>query len=126
MVEGFSFDTWCEHLGACIGKPSSKQWRAFHKHEKRVTKTQLIFSKIGLLPISVQQKAKNSRSFAISRFGWTKRFPSCEVVQDYRLQEVEDLGTFFKTQCLSSSFNGRSSWGLRWHYLEIGAVVGFA
>ena len=66
VVEGSRFASWCEHLGAC----SLSQWRAFQKHQRRMDKSHFVSFKVGLLPVVVQQKIKDVRAFALSRFSF--------------------------------------------------------
>ena len=95
-VQDVHFLGWCEHLGACIGSPPARQWRAFPKHQRRLDKAEGASFKIGLLPVVVQHKVLDSRCFSISRFayGWINRFPPTKWCQRLDQKVWKSLGQY--------------------------------
>ena len=65
LVEGTTFDTWFEHLWACVGKPTAKQWREF----------------------------RNS-SFPRFSYGWIGRFPLVKWCRTIDSKTWKTLGHF--------------------------------
>lgn len=95
-VLGVHFLCWCEHLGACIGCPPVRQWRAFPKHQRRLDKAEGASFKIGLLPVVVRRKVLDSRCFSISRFayGWINRLPPTKWCQRLDQKVWKSLGEY--------------------------------
>lgn len=60
VVEGIRFESWCEHLGACIGRPSFSQWRAFKNTREGWTSLTLSLSRLGCCPWWSSRRSKMS------------------------------------------------------------------
>jgi len=68
----------------------------FQKHQRRMDKSHFVSFKVGLLPVVVQQKIKDVRAFALSRFsfGWAHRFPLVKWCQGVHAKIWKAIGCF--------------------------------